>query len=144
MIEQLAPLGLRQAAQFEMFGQLRQQQHIENVVSAQTTTGQCQQTEDQIHAGIALPQGAVGDAHRQVARITGAPRPLKRRQHQGREARHIRCHDQDVARLDGGVGCHQAQQRFMGGFHLPPIAMAGQHLQVQLAALQLQGRLHSR
>ena len=50
----------------------------------------------------------------------------------------------DVAWLDGGIGCHQAQQRFMGRFHLPPIAMAGQHLQVQLAALQLQGRLHSR
>ena len=42
LIEQLAPLGLRQAAQFEMFGQLRQQQHIENVVSAQTATGQRQ------------------------------------------------------------------------------------------------------
>ena len=37
-----------------------------------------------------------------------------------------------------------AQQRFMGGFHLPSIAMAGQHLQVQLAALQRQGRLHAR
>ena len=34
LIEQLAPLGLRQAAQLEMLSQLRQQQHIKNVVSA--------------------------------------------------------------------------------------------------------------
>ena len=34
LIQQLAPLGLRQAAQLEMLSQLRQQQHIKNVVTA--------------------------------------------------------------------------------------------------------------